>query len=211
MEETKILCKIRNFSELEFLRKLFKLNSSNLAWCTKEEYPLELVKIKKFKNTCFEIREADSCDVGVLEVLIEYLRKYKNAISIYQVEYIHLFLSLYNVLSGTNDKILLEECLFLLNDTYKDILTEKNLSEIGIEDYNNYKDGYIYDLETRTFYKIININSGMRTVDFLVRHYKSNGIVSTKSRFVEVRMDDLTNVSKNIFLKKLTINMDDEY
>jgi hypothetical protein len=211
MEKFEVLCKIRNFMELEFLRKLHKLNSSNLIWKTEGSYPLELVKVTKFNNSHFEISEYNSCNVGVLEYLLNFLKKYKNVISLYQVEYIHLFLNMYDVISVTDDKELLTNCLSILNQIYKNKLKDNNLSDLDMDNFNKYKDGYIYDLNTSSFYKIININSIEKTVDYLIRHCKQNGVISTKSRFIEVRMEDLTYVGNNIFVEELDLNRDDKY
>ena len=211
MEKSEVFCKIKNFMEFEFLRKLHKLNSSNLVWKTEESYPVELVRVTKFNISHFEIRKADSCNIGVLEYLLNFLKKYIDAVSLYQIDSIHLFLNLYNIIDGTEDKTFLKECLSILNTVYKNYLKEKGLVDLDIDDFNKYKDGYIYDLENRSFYKIININSFERTVDYLVKHCKSNGVVSTKSRFIEVRMVDLSHVGNNIFVKELDLNRDNEY
>ena len=46
MEKSEVFCKIKNFMEFEFLRKLHKLNSSNLVWKTEESYPVILAILK---------------------------------------------------------------------------------------------------------------------------------------------------------------------
>jgi len=142
-----------------------------------------------------------------LEYLLNFLKKYRDAISLYQVESIHLFLNLYNIIDGAEDKTFLKECLSILNKVYKNYLKEKGIGDLDIDDFNKYKDGYIYDLENRSFYKIININSCERTVDYLVKHCKKSGVVSTKSRFIEVRMNDLDSVGNNIFVKELDLKL----